>query len=219
MYESKLIAIYLLTAFISSLNMANASTLMAIPKPYKCLDSESQLSCATKVEKSKIASSSNAIRNEKSLELTGDTGKVILLDTENLKYRYAGEINQFHLVKILMSEGWAFMIVHADTLERTALPGPISFSPDNTMFISVSEDLEAGYRPNLVEVYQLSKSGTPIKIYSKSDFPDFTGPSNVSWINNSSFNLTLEQWDPETDKLFYSEQIIHLGASDLDKED
>lgn len=220
MHALKIIAIYLLAAFISSLNMAEASTLMAMPKPFKCFDSENQLSCATKVEKSEIASSSNAIRNEKSLELTADTGKVILLDTENLKYRYAGVINQFHLVTILMSEGWAFMIVHTDTLERTALPGPISFSPNNAMFLSISKDLEADYKPNIVEAYQLSKSGSPIKIYSKSDFQNFTGPSSVRWIDNSSFILTTEQWDPETDKNFYSEQIIHLDTSDLlDKED
>ena len=89
---------------------------------------------------------------------------------------------KYFLVLISGWEGISYLIIDASTGDIHSLPGVPIISKDFKRFAVASIDLEAGYVPNRIAIYQFSDNRIK-KEWSK----DFTasGPSDVKWIGNT----------------------------------
>lgn len=89
---------------------------------------------------------------------------------------------KYFLVQVRGWEGTSYLIINASTGDIHSLLGIPIISKDLKRFAVASLDLEAGYIPNRISIYQFFDNSIK-KEWSK----NFTasGPSDVKWINNA----------------------------------
>ena len=89
---------------------------------------------------------------------------------------------KYFLVQVRGWEGTSYLIVNASTGDIHSLHGIPIISKDLKRFAVASIDLEAGYIPNRITIYQFLDNSIK-REWSK----DYTasGPSGVKWINNT----------------------------------
>jgi hypothetical protein len=89
---------------------------------------------------------------------------------------------KYFLVQVRGWEGTSYLIINASTGDIHSLLGIPIISKDLKRFAVASIDLEAGYIPNRIAIYQFFDNSIK-KEWSK----DYTasGPSDVKWINNT----------------------------------
>ena len=89
---------------------------------------------------------------------------------------------KYFLVQVRGWEGTSYLMINASTGDIHSLLGIPIISKDLKRFVVASLDLEAGYIPNRIAIFQLSDNEIT-KRWSK----DYTasGPSDAKWINNT----------------------------------
>ena len=72
---------------------------------------------------------------------------------------YEGGVSgtDFVAVRETYYEGWRYLLVHAATGRVTALPDAPIVSPDGRRLLVASGDLEAGYVPNVLQVWRIER--------------------------------------------------------------
>ena len=131
-----------------------------------------------------------ASRKNDDLYLKTLSGSPIILSNKNANQEstkvywfltYFQEIKYF-LVQVRGWEGSSYLIINASTGDIHSLLGIPIISKDLKRFAVASIDLEAGYIPNRIAIYQFFDNSIK-KEWSK----DYTasGPSGVKWINNT----------------------------------
>ena len=89
---------------------------------------------------------------------------------------------KYFLVQVRGWEGTSYLIINASTGDIHSLLGIPIISKDLKRFAVASIDLEAGYIPNRIAIYQFF--GNSIKKEWSKDYTA-SGPSDVKWINNA----------------------------------
>jgi hypothetical protein len=89
---------------------------------------------------------------------------------------------KYFLIQVRGWEGTSYLIINASTGDIHSLLGIPIFSEDLKRFAVASIDLEAGYIPNRIAIYQFFDNSIKREWYK-----DYTasGPSGIKWINNT----------------------------------
>ncbi len=120
----------------------------------------------------------------------------------------------YHLVQAYLYEGTAFLLIShrtGDVVRVQALP---IFSPDGNRFATASEDLEARYNPNEIQIWRITESaivrewslepaGNPVTFT-----PDAWGPTNLRWISSTEIRVQKVTFDPETFTRAVGEDVV-----------
>lgn len=144
--------------------------------------------CAKGIERKVLAESQgSAKRIGGQLTLRTKAKTVILVDKpsesdgESIAYSYLGFIKSIdsHVLYVQYYEGGQYMVISHRSGQGAYPSGyPIS-SPDKKYFLSISEDLFAGYDPNNVEVWKVTSTS-----YQRlANFEPKWGPRSGKWIN------------------------------------
>lgn len=90
------------------------------------------------------------------------------------------------LIQVQYYEGSEYLLVDTTTGERTRLPHWPLLGPDGQRFAVLSFDLEAGYGPNTIQIWEL-RSGTPSLEWSVE--PEDWGPAEGRWETASTLRV------------------------------
>ncbi len=144
--------------------------------------------CARGIERKLLAEKSGAINRSASIlqiRTARKTVKVADERTENgeksVEYSYLGfskKLNS-HVLYVQYYEGGAYMVIHHSSGESSFPSGYPIASPDGKHFLSISEDLFAGYDPNNVEIWRVTSSG----FRRVANFEPEWGPHRGSWLD------------------------------------
>jgi hypothetical protein len=154
------------------------------------------------VEEIMLQKVKGAVREGKILKLQTNTGTATFEDRLSsgegfARYYLAGyRDNQgfFYLVRVYGYEGQGYMLVDKKSGQIIDLFGKPVFSPDGEKFVAVSLDLDAGYVPNLICIYELKGHQ-----YSKAweyIYQGAKGPASPVWLNDSAvvyFEVTFDK--------------------------
>jgi hypothetical protein len=168
------------------------------------------------VEKMLLKKVTGANREGKILKLQTATGVIKFEDRlgvgeGSINYYLAGFRNKpkcFYLVRIIGHESKGYVMVSKNIGQSIDLYGVPVFSPDGKRFVDCSLDLEAGYMPNLIRIYQLKNNKYAVKWKYK--YPGMNGPSDPVWLNNSTvvfFEVTVNN-ESSSPRLTKKPQII-----------
>jgi hypothetical protein len=154
--------------------------------------------------------SQKVIREKDQLKLTLESGSKLVLTNADLSserrriYRFITFFPQtgYFLVHVSSWEGFGYRMIHGSTGKITPVVGIPAISPDLKRFVATSLDLEAGYKPNRIQIYRFGTGGLEREWHK--DFAG-SGPSNASWV------------DPET--IFYFENTSPDGGQTYKKKD
>jgi hypothetical protein len=155
-----------------------------------------------KVEEIMLKKVEGATREGKALKLQTDAGTVTFEDRINIGERSAkyylvsirDTLGYFYLIRVFGYESRGYILVDKKTGQTIDLYGMPIFSPDGKKFVSVSLDLEAGYIPNLIRIYELVDD----KFAKEWEYvyQGMKGPANPVWLDNSAivfFEVTYEK--------------------------
>lgn len=134
------------------------------------------------------------VRNKLQLQLRTRDGLVVLTDNcfdgeSYVRYRFKAYLTDigYFLIGVDGYEGHGFLLVNDRTGNKTDLEAMPVFSPDRKQFVTMSMDLDAGYHPNSIQIWQLDPSGPKLgyKVY----FDNAWGPSDPVWIDNRTIEF------------------------------
>lgn len=157
--------------------------------------------CARGIER-KVLNSRKTIahrhENQLNLYLKGNTVSFVDNltddDTTSVSYSYLGfehKING-HILHVQYYEGDAYLLVNQHSGRRTFISGYPLLSPDGKHFLSLSEDMFAGYKPNNIELWQVqSDKYQRLAVYA----PDW-GPHSGIWKNNRQAQIEKRCFSP-----------------------
>ncbi len=145
------------------------------------------------VEKKRIIQyKANVKRVGKKLILYCGKKKVVFTDSgmgdkDVQVYSFTGYYKdaKLFLVSAGFYEGHALYIINEKTGEKTTVWGVPVFSPDLKKFVCVSMDMEAGYSPNGIQIWE-KRGNSFVKKYEKSLE---WGPADPEWKNNKNIKL------------------------------
>jgi hypothetical protein len=97
------------------------------------------------------------LANGRTLALVDDT-------TEGARYvrrSFEGPLpgTELLVVREGFYEGWDYLLVHPATGRATVVPERPVVSPDGSRLLVVSADLEAGYQPNVLQIWRIAPDG------------------------------------------------------------
>tara|TARA_R110000868_G_C10744348_1_gene752657 strand:- start:176 stop:895 length:720 start_codon:yes stop_codon:yes gene_type:complete len=130
-------------------------------------------------------------RKNKSWDITLTNGSIKRLSIPNysdvadytLEHFY--EKHQLIVFRTQYSEGNEYLVVSRITGREFTMWGPPSFSPNGKFFTSYNNDLMAGYSPNGIQLFEIIGNNPTLTI----NYPMDVGPSQTSWISDSTFHL------------------------------
>ncbi len=176
-------------------------------KPYQinhiyldlCSPYDGMILCGRKIEKQSLLSSKRAIlRIDDSLclpllesdPLCFKNNKKRNNDFAGHSYAFAGSfVNSYYLVLEILDEDWNLLLISmADGHEVRLLGYPI-LNPSNTAFAIASFDIDAGYRPNIVQIWSIPIRKRPV--IEINEFPDNQGPLGITWLSDTKLQVTL----------------------------
>ena len=97
-----------------------------------------------------------------------------------------------HLVRAGFYEGSSVLFVADSTAAKKDLDESPIVSPDGRRFAVASLDLEAGYEPNLLEIWNPGTTmATPEFTH---DFGQAAGPDSVAWVSNDTLRFVFTQY-------------------------
>ena len=157
--------------------------------------------------------------NSKGVRIYLNNSKVIFLKNEEAKddseasgisfdeCNYIPEIDSV-LISFGLYEGSGNTLYNLTTGKDIEIWGHPIFSPDNKRFLCMSYDLEAGYVPNGLQIFKVSKN--PKKEFEFDFQPDDSkmtteyGPIDGKWIGNNSIQIIVENFEKtKTKKLIF----------------
>jgi hypothetical protein len=92
----------------------------------------------------------------------------------------------FHYFDINYYEGTQVLLVDERNGNEYYINDEPKVSPDNKFIATASFDLDASYNPNELNIWRIDPDSLSLVFSIK---PNDWGPSNIKWINNSSFNF------------------------------
>jgi hypothetical protein len=118
-------------------------------------------------------------------------------------YSYIESCNNidYWLLGIDYYEGSQFLLLDREKGDKIWIWGKPVFSPDNKHFITYSCDLEAGYDPNGLELFEIDNKKA---IHKWSKLIGDWGPSEIRWKNDSIIYIEQMRIDYEKDAPLYS---------------
>lgn len=148
----------------------------------------SWLACAQAIERQALPAARDVVRSPGLLTIR-TPGRTVRLEDEGeatessyptLVHGYLGRVGPagHHLVLRIHREHGNHLLIHALSGQSARLPTYPVVSPDGRQFVVASEDLMAGFRPNVVEVWSASASGFRRDALFKPDW----GPGEAKWI-------------------------------------
>jgi hypothetical protein len=154
-------------------------------------------SCADKIEARALRDHpDSAFRKGAVLTLKTQQNKIqTFTDGPLLKYAFAESAFGMHVVLEIVEEGWNALLVPQSNRRPEIVPGLPLFSEDGLNFALASLDLDAGFRPNIVQIWKRD-NGSYKKQYELTDFPLDGGPFQISWLPDNTLEvklLTLDQ--------------------------
>ncbi len=95
-------------------------------------------------------------------------------------------LNRYYVFRVQYYEGSGALLLDTETGNKTYVYGEKVFvSPDQKYFISINDDIEAGYSRNGFQLFEVDDQQNLTKIW-KLDQLDW-GPINIKWLDNDSF--------------------------------
>lgn len=138
----------------------------------------------------------HASREGERLILKHKTGEQTLFnDRHDVKYAYDGSAFGTSTILEIIEEGWSALLILTPHQVPLRLPGLPLFAADGERFATLSLDIDAGYRPNTVQVWQ-GQNRSFYKQYELTDFPERGGPLHIRWTTLHSLEvqvITLDQ--------------------------
>ncbi|QJR37185.1 hypothetical protein [Gemmatimonas groenlandica] len=104
-----------------------------------------------------------------------------------------------HVVATSFYEGGTYHVIHDRSGQDVTVPAEPLWSPDSAHFAIASSDLEAGYSPNVLELWRVDGRGLT-RAYVL-DGGDQWGPEEVRWLSRdrlSFVRMTLRARDGQT---------------------
>jgi hypothetical protein len=143
--------------------------------------------CARGIEEKVLSGSTSSVRRVGStLIIPTEKVTVRLVDNpsengnESIAYSYLGRIESIgsHVIYVQYYEGGTYMVVNERSGQGAFPSGFPIVSPDRKHFLSISEDMFAGYYPNNVEVWRVSATASR----RVANFEPEWGPSSARWL-------------------------------------
>jgi len=136
------------------------------------------------------------------LIIQADSGRTVVLQDDStegeayVRHEYRAHLGSIgaHLVEVTYYEGGAFLLVDARTGDSTRLSGRPVVSPDRRRFVTTSMDLEAGYDPNVIEVWRVA---SPRPVIEFSHQAEGWGPSDAAWRDTATVELRKHEPTPD----------------------
>ena len=153
------------------------------------------LTCSTPEEMKTIKAADGKVKRDMHrLLLTCDDGSVVTVedqpvDGENfLKNTFAGYLHNraFYLVEQI---GWEWgnpLLISTRDGRQLEIDAEPVFSPDGKRFVTVNIDLEAGYSPNRIKVYDIV-DGTGVQAFINES--EDWGPVSAEWLSNDKIKI------------------------------
>ncbi len=101
-------------------------------------------------------------------------------------YTFEKEFKKLNLLlfRVQWYEGNSYFLLNTKTGERTYTIGRVYINPNNTLMISINDDIEAGYSYNGFELFKIEENGNLKKLWELSTS---WAPKKIKWLNNYSF--------------------------------
>lgn len=183
-------------------------------KPYKishiapdmCSPYDGMIVCGRKIENQALRSTRREIlRVNDSLCLPiSENGRRCFKDKvktsgslASYSYAFVGSfVNSYYLVLEILDEDWnLLMISTTDGQEIRLLSYPV-LNPSKNAFAVASFDIDAGYRPNIVQIWSVPPRERPVIEISK--FPDSQGPCRIAWLSDTKLQVALANLEGES---------------------
>ena len=158
--------------------------------------------CARGIERKELSARGKAVRrsgNTLRLRLETKTVSLVVNPTESgnssVSYSYLGfsrKLNS-HILHVQYYEGGAYMVIHQHSGQQAFPSGYPLASPDGKHFLSLSEDMFAGYSPNNVEIWQ-ARSG---KFRRVASYEPEWGPHSGNWASVRHALIEKQCYAPE----------------------
>ncbi|WP_036302666.1 hypothetical protein [Methylotenera sp. L2L1] len=143
-------------------------------------------SCARGIEQKELSARSKVVsRSGYTLLIRLEKKVVSLVDypTESgdsaIWYSYLGYSRKLnsHIIHVQYYEGDSYMVIHHHSGQQVFPSGFPLASPDGKHFLSISNDMFAGYRPNNVEIWQVGLSD----FHRIANYEPEWGPHDGGW--------------------------------------
>lgn len=142
--------------------------------------------CARGIERKKVGTKQSTVsRVKESLRIRLATRTIKLVDSpskhgdKSIAYSYLGfdkKLN-LHIIHLQRDEGDEYMVIHHFSGQRALPSGYPLASPDGKNFLSISEDLFGGTRPNNIEIWKITKG----RFSKDASFEPTWGPRMGQW--------------------------------------
>ena len=216
--RAKSISLYLVLAHLGMLifTLQPLRYAVSIERPYEfdyispgqCGPYDGMLLCGRKIENQALISSQLAIlRADEVLCLPLLEREVLEREARcfnnkknpgdaylNISYAFVGSfINSYYLVMEILDEDWNLLMISIRDGDEVRLLSYPVLNPSNTAFAIASFDTDAGYSPNLVQIWGIPVQQKPaIEIIN---FPDNQGPAGITWLSDTKLHITLADID------------------------
>ncbi|MAV90721.1 MAG: hypothetical protein CL676_04825 [Bdellovibrionaceae bacterium] len=125
-------------------------------------------------------------------------------------FLYYYKENGLYLIEVLYYEGTGFLLVQQDTGATYHLFSPPVFGPEKHQFATASMDLEAGYNPNGIQIWQ--KKGLQWTKSFEQVYTDF-GVSNPHWDSKTHLSFQKYTWNGADGKVAKGELKLSFQNS------
>jgi len=143
--------------------------------------------CARGIERKLIEKKRSTVtRVKESLRIPLATRTIKLVDSpgkhndKSIAYSYLGfdkKLN-LHIIHVQRDEGAGYMVIHHYSGQRALPSGYPLASPDGKNFLSISEDLFGGSRPNNIEIWRITTG----RFSKDANFEPTWGPRAGRWL-------------------------------------
>lgn len=131
-------------------------------------------------------------------------------DSDVQIYKYVRSLDEisYWLCEVSYYEGGSLILLDQDNGEQINVWSRPVFSPDETHFVTNSMDLEAGYMPNGMQLFEV-KDGKASLVW-KFEVSDW-GPETVNWIDNETIAIQKSGIDYESEDYSYKSEYVKMS--------
>lgn len=158
--------------------------------------------CARAIERRELPGASGVQRRGDTLRLTVEAGDPVQLvdregsasDVRMHSYQTGWSDTDLVVIQVQHYEGSEYLLVNTRTGDRTSLPHWPLRAPDGRRFAVLSFDIEAGYGPNTLQIWEIGTDGPALQWSVE---PEDWGPVEGSWENASTLRFVRRGYCPD----------------------